>query len=74
MTAAGSDGGGCPRWGRGKTGAGSSHVDAVLERDPDDVVLCEVRSNRRQALADLVRLVRLQSMESGEEDRSPVSS
>ena len=35
------------------------HVDAMLQRDSDDVVLCEISPDGGEALADLVRFVRL---------------
>jgi hypothetical protein len=35
------------------------HINAMLEGDPDDVVLGEVGSNGRQALTDLVGLIGL---------------
>lgn len=39
------------------------HVDAVLKRDVDDSVLCEVRANGREALPNLVRFIRLESIQ-----------
>lgn len=35
------------------------HVHAVLKRDPNDVLLGEVRADRSEAFADLVSLIGL---------------
>ncbi len=41
----------------------------MLQCDPDDVVLCEVRCHGGQALSDLVRFIGLWDRQGGEERR-----
>jgi hypothetical protein len=36
-----------------------NHINAMLERDPDDVVLRKIRGDGRQALSDAISFVRL---------------
>lgn len=39
-----------------------NHVNAVLERDSDDIILSEISSYGRQSLSDLISLIGLLSM------------
>lgn len=39
-----------------------NHIDTVLEGDPDDIVLREIRTNGSQTFANLVRFIGLSRM------------
>lgn len=43
---------------------GVDHVNAMLERDPDDVVLGEISSDGCQPVSDAISFVRLREMRS----------
>ena len=42
-----------------KDAPGMDHVDTMLERDADNIVLCEICAYGGEALADLIRLIGL---------------
>ena len=39
-----------------------NHINAMLERNTDDVVLSQIRGHWRQASTDLIRLIRLETV------------
>ena len=40
-----------------------NHIDTMLQGDTNNILLCEVCTNRSQPLPDLVRLIRLENAE-----------